>query len=50
MNKKDPSSNIQAPEKHQAAISNQSTRNFWGLEFEVSLELGCWSLELPPSL
>jgi hypothetical protein len=50
MIKKAPSTKIQAPEKNQDPNSKRSTSGFWSLGFEVSLELGVWSLELPPSL
>src|ERR1035441_9640355 len=38
-----PSSNIQRSSKLQTSGMHH---NFWSLEFEVSLELGCWSLVL----
>jgi hypothetical protein len=38
---KAPSSNIQAPEKHQV-----SSAIFWSLKFGISLVLGAWNLEL----
>jgi hypothetical protein len=43
---KHPTSNIQHPEKFQAPnIHPRGTALAWSLEFEVSLELGAWSLE-----
>src|SRR5208282_2414320 len=43
-----PNSKLQAPEKHQAPSAKPGcyAEKFRYLEFEVSLELGCWSLEL----
>jgi hypothetical protein len=44
-----PSTNLQAPEKHQTSIFNiVSHNNAWVLEFGISLELGAWNLELFP--
>jgi hypothetical protein len=44
--RKAPNSNIQAPEKHQAANFKQGHAPALVLGFGASLELGCWSLEL----
>jgi len=44
---KDPSTNIQAPEKLQDPNNDAySGQLVWSLEFGVSLELGAWDLEL----
>jgi len=40
-----PTSNIQRSTKFQAS-NKSATDYFWMLEFEVSLELGAWNLEL----
>src|ERR1017187_8880325 len=45
-----PNSKHQAPEKLQVSTSEQSPDaiRFWCLDFENSLVLGCWRLELFP--
>jgi hypothetical protein len=45
---KAPSTNRQAPEKHQAPNTKGARRGFagWSLRFGASLELGAWNLEL----
>jgi hypothetical protein len=45
---KTPSTNLQAPEKHQAPSSNKLREQFvsWGLMFGASLDVGTWNLEL----
>src|ERR1035441_10328852 len=42
---KAPSTNIQAPEKHQAPNFKRAAGGFWRLVFGISLELGAWILE-----
>src|ERR1039457_6011376 len=44
--KKAPTSKLQAPEKHQYPSTNVLRSTVWNLELGISLELGCWSLEL----
>jgi hypothetical protein len=44
---KAPSTNIQAPENHQAPNFKSGARNLvWSLKFAVSLDVGAWNLEL----
>jgi hypothetical protein len=43
---KAPSSKLQAPEKFQAPGSKRSFCENWCLEFDVSLVLAAWNLEL----
>ena len=44
--RKDPSANIQAPEKHQISSSKHLARHALSWVLGASLELGCWGLEL----
>jgi hypothetical protein len=44
--RKAPTSKHQAPEKHQAPTTKPTPRGIWNLDVGISLELGCWSLEL----
>jgi hypothetical protein len=40
-----PSTNLQAPEKHQTSIFKIARHNARVLELGISLELGAWNLE-----
>jgi hypothetical protein len=44
---KAPSTNVQAPEKHQASSSKMATTHDYRLRFGISLDVGAWCLELP---